>query len=338
MRLIQLEGAFGFDQLREREVPAPEPAEGEVLLRMLAAALNYRDLLMIRGRYDPRQPLPLIPVSDGVGVVERVGAGVDGLVPGDRVCPVLLPDWQAGEPDRLALRRGLGGRLSGVLRELMLVRPEHVVKVPEHLTDVEAATLPCAGVTAWNALVTLGHLRAGQIVLVQGTGGVAMAALQIARTFGARVVVTSRSDEKLKRAMELGAEHGINYAETPAWGDAVRERYRPWGVDHVVEVGGAGTLAQSLRAVRTGGTISVIGVLAGGRAPVDVLPILMNQVRLQGVFCGSRASFEGMNRALAANRVHPVVDTVFPFSLAGLRAALDHLAAGRHVGKVALRF
>jgi NADPH:quinone reductase-like Zn-dependent oxidoreductase len=336
MRVIQLEGAFGVDHLRERDVPIPEPDRGEVLLRMRAASLNYRDLLMIRGRYNPNQQLPLIPVSDGVGVVEKLGAGVDELEVGDRVCPLLLPAWFAGEPTRAMLRGGLGGPLPGVLSEFRLARIEHVVKVPTHLDDVAAATLPCAGLTAWSALVELGAIRAGDTVLVQGTGGVAIFALQFAKLCGARVIVTSRSAEKLERAQALGADHGILGNDTP-WGELAWQWTGGRGVDHVIEVGGAGTLAQSLRAVRPGGTVSVIGVLAGTRAPLDVLPILMNQVRVQGVFCGHRDGFLAMNRALAAAQLRPVVDRTFPFSLRGLTEALAYVESGQHLGKVALQ-
>lgn len=338
MRVIELADAFGAEHLREREVPAPTPGAGEVVLRMLAASLNFRDLLMIEGRYDRRQPLPFIPVSDGVGVVVAVGAGVTELTLGDRVCPLLLPRWDAGEPDKATLRGGLGGPLPGVLSELRVVQAGHVVRVPDHLTDVEAATLPCAALTAWSALVELGQVRAGDVVLVQGTGGVALFALAFAKLCGAAVLITSRSAEKLERARALGADHGIHTAAEPAWGDAARRWTGQRGVDHVVEIGGAGTLAESLRAVRPGGTLSIIGVLAGTRGTFDVLPVLMNQVRLQGVFCGHRQGFVAMNRAIAAARLRPVVDRTFPASVAGLTEALRVLESGAHFGKLALTF
>jgi len=336
MRVIQLEGSFGIDHLRDRDLPIPDPGPGEVLLRMRAASLNYRDLLMIRGRYNPNQELPLIPLSDGVGVVEKLGSEVRGLSAGDRVCPHLLPLWGGGEPTRAGLRTGLGGPLPGVLSEFCLARPEHVVKAPENLDDVEASTLPCAGLTAWSALVELGAIRAGDTVLVQGTGGVAIFALQFAKLCGARVIVTSRSPDKLARAEQLGADHGILGTDAP-WGELAWKWTGGRGVDHVIEVGGAGSMAQSLRAVRPGGTVSVIGVLGGTRAALDVLPILMNQVRVQGVFCGHRQGFEAMNRALVAARIQPVVDRVFPFSATGLTDALEYLESGRHFGKIALR-
>jgi NADPH:quinone reductase-like Zn-dependent oxidoreductase len=334
MRAWQVEERFGLDALRLRELEDPAPGPGELLLRLRAVSLNYRDLMMVDGRYNPRQPLPLVPCSDGVGEVVAVGPGVRDWQPGERACPIFAPFWLAGEPNRERLRNTLGGPLPGTLRERMTVRAEAVVRPPTHLSDEEAATLPCAAVTAWNALITQGRLRAGETVLVLGTGGVALFALQIARLHGARVLVTSSDDGKLARAAALGAEAGINYQREPAWGRRVRELVSE-GVDHVVEVGGAGTLAESLRAVRMGGTIHLIGVLAAGEAPLSIVPVFMSQVRVQGVLVGHRESFEQLNAALAASRLRPVVDRVFAFAEAP--AAFRHLAAGAHFGKVCLR-
>jgi NADPH:quinone reductase-like Zn-dependent oxidoreductase len=334
MRAWQVEERFGLEQLRRVELPDPMPGPGELLLRLRAASLNYRDLMMVEGRYNPRQPLPLIPCSDGVGEVVAVGDGVQGWREGERACPIFAPRWIAGEPDRERLRSTLGGPLPGTLRELMTVPAESVVRPPDHLADEEAAALPCAAVTAWSALVTHGHLRAGETVLVLGTGGVALFALQIAHLHGARVIITSSDDDKLARARQLGAWEGINYRREAAWGKRARELAGD-GVDHVVEVGGAGTLAESLRAVRMGGTIHLIGVLAAGEAPLSIVPVFMSQVRIQGVLVGHRESFQQLNAALAAHRVRPVVDRVFPF--AELPAAFAHLAAGAHFGKVCVR-
>jgi NADPH:quinone reductase-like Zn-dependent oxidoreductase len=327
--------AFGRENLRLVERPEPSPGPGQVLLAMRAAALNYRDLLTVQGTYNPKQKLPLIPCSDGVGEVVAIGDGVSRVAVGDRVCPIFAQRWIAGEPTRERLRSTLGGPLDGTLAERMVVSEEGVVRVPEHLSDEEAATLPCAAVTAWNALVTEGGVTAGDTVLVQGTGGVSLFALQLARLLGARVIVTSSDDGKLARARELGAEAGINYRAVPAWGDRARELTGGVGVDHVVEVGGAGTLAQSLRAVRMGGRISLIGNLAGSSTEVALPLIFMQRVRVQGLLVGDRESFEAMNRAIAAHRLRPVVDRTFPLAEAG--AAFDHLAAGRHFGKVSLR-
>lgn len=301
---------------------------------MKAVSLNYRDLLMVRGHYNPRQPLPLVPCSDGVGVVDAVGDGVDRVAVGDRVATVFAQGWLAGAPEASLVRSTLGGPLDGTLAESMVLSAEGVVKVPAHLSDVQAATLPCAAVTAWSALAGQGSVCAGDTVLVQGTGGVSIFALQLAQLLGARVIVTSSSDAKLERARALGAWQTVNYRATPEWGKAVRALTEGRGVDHVVEVGGAGTLEQSLKAVRVGGSVSVIGVLSGTRSSVDVIPILMGNVRLQGILVGSRADFEAMNRAIDAHRLEPVVDRVFPFAEA--QAAFEHLASGSHLGKICI--
>ena len=222
MRAWEVAGAFGRDHLRLVERDDPTPGPGELLLRMRAASLNYRDLLMVEGRYNPKQPLPLVPCSDGVGEVETVGDDVRGFAPGDRVCPIFAPRWLSGEPTRERVRTTLGGPLDGTLREQMTVAAESVVRPPAHLSDAEAAALPCAAVTAWSALVEQGRLRAGETVLVLGTGGVALFALQIAVLHGARAIVTSSSDEKLDRARALGAAETINYVREPAWGKRAR--------------------------------------------------------------------------------------------------------------------
>jgi NADPH:quinone reductase-like Zn-dependent oxidoreductase len=334
MKAVEIRGAFGLDHLTLAERPDPRPGPGQVLLAMRAASLNYRDLLMVQGAYNPRQPLPLIPCSDGVGVVEEVGEGVTRVAVGERVVPIFAQRFLAGEPTREKLRSTLGGPLDGTLAERMVVDAEGVVAAPEHLSDAAAATLPCAALTAWNIVVTEGETRPGDVVLVQGTGGVALFALQLARLAGARVIVTSSSDDKAARARELGAWETINYRSTPEWGRAARELTGGRGVDLVVEVGGAGTLGQSLKAVRFGGRICLIGNLAGGVGELSLFPIFMQKVRLQGVLVGDRESFEAMNRAVAVHRLQPVVDSTFP--LAEARGAFEHLAAGRHFGKVAI--
>jgi NADPH:quinone reductase-like Zn-dependent oxidoreductase len=331
-RQWELTGAFGRHNLQLVERPVPAPGPGEVRLSIRAVSLNYRDHRMVEGRYDPRIPLPLVPVSDGVGVVTEVGEGVTAFAPGDRVCPTFSPTWLAGAPDRDAVRLTRGGRVPGVLAEQVVVGEHELVHVPEHLTDVEAATLPCAALTAWSALVSLGGVRAGDTVLTLGTGGVSLFAVQLARLCGARVVATTSTPEKAARLRALGAEFVVRYPDDDRWGRTVR-RWAGDGVDHVVEVGGAGTLEQSLEAVRVGGTVSLIGVLAGGQAPLALFPVLMKQIRVQGVFVGSRERFRAMCRALRVHpELRPVVDRVFPF--ADAPEALAHLAEARHVGKV----
>ena len=337
MRAVEVRGAFGLDNLALVERPDPTPGPGQVLLRVRAASLNYRDLLTVQGKYNPKQKLPLIPCSDGAGEVLAVGEGVTRVRPGDRVCPIFAQRWISGEPTRDKVRSTLGGPLDGTLAELMVLDQEGMVHVPEHLTDEEAAALPCAAVTAWNALAAAG-IKAGDTVLVQGTGGVSIFALQLGALLGARVIVTSSSDEKLARARELGAWEGINYRETPDWGARAKQMAQSAGtdgVDLVVEVGGAGTLEQSLRAVRFGGSVSLVGNLAGTDAQVRLTMIFMQRIRMHGILVGDRESFEAMNRAIAAHGLRPVIDRVFP--LEESRAAFEQIAAGGHFGKVCVR-
>ncbi|MBL9026095.1 MAG: NAD(P)-dependent alcohol dehydrogenase [Myxococcales bacterium] len=334
-RAMVIEGSFGLENLLLRERDRVAPGPGEIVVRVRAASVNYRDLRMVRGEYNPKQALPLVPLSDCVAEVVEKGYGV-GLSIGDRVCPLFVQGWHAGEPTKEKLGTTLGGPLDGVLREEMTLRAENVVKAPVHLSDVEAATLPCAYLTAWSALVEQGGLAAGQTVLVQGTGGVAIAALQIAKAMGARVVVTSSSDEKLARARELGADETVNYKHTPAWGKKAVDLSGGRGVDVVVEVGGAGTLGESLRAVRPGGIVAVIGVLAGAATEVNVMPILMRNVRLQGVFVGHKEGFSRMCRAIEQTGLRPVVGHTFGWTEA--REALALMEAGGHFGKIALLF
>ena len=342
MRAWAVEDEFGLEHLELVERPDPEPGPGEVLLAMRAASLNFRDLLMVRGHYNPDQPLPLVPCSDGVGEVIGVGKGVERWREGDRVMPIFAQGWLGGRQRTEHVRTTLGGPLDGTLSERMALPAESVVRVPEHLSDEEAAALPCAAVTAWHALVGGGGegsggtpIQAGDTVLALGTGGVSIFALQLAQLFGARVIVTSSSDEKLERARELGAEDGVNYRETPRWGKRVKELTGGRGVDRIIEVGGAGTLAQSLQAVRPGGEIALIGVLSGTATELDIIPILMRGVRVQGVLVGSREHFEDLCRALAAHETHPVVDRVFPFDEAP--RAFEHMASGSHFGKICVR-
>lgn len=332
MKVFEIRDGFGLDHLWAGERDAPTPGPGQVLLGMRAASLNYRDYLMINGLYNPRQPLPLIPCSDGIGRVEAVGEGVDRVAVGDRVATLFAQGWLGGAPRREWIRSTLGGPLDGVLSEQMVLDQDGVAPVPDYLSDTEAATLPCAALTAWSALVTQGSVTAGQTVLVQGTGGVSLFALQIALALGARVIVTSSKDEKLGRALDMGAWKGINYVDDPDWGKTAKKLTGGEGVDHVVDVGGAGTLAQSTHAVRVGGTISLIGVLGGVETKLALTPILMQNVRVQGILVGSREGFEAMGRAFEVHQIRPRIDRVFPFDEA--REAVVYLAAGRHFGKI----
>lgn len=334
MRVWELKDAFGLDNMTLGERPDPEPGPGEVLLRMKAASLNFRDTLLVEGGYGARITTPLIPVSDGVGEVVATGPGVAGCKVGDRVCPLFFQSWQGGEARQAKMFDSLGGPVDGALGELRTFPERGVARVPEHLSDAEAASLPCAGLTAWSALTAFTPLRAGDTVLVQGTGGVALFALQFAKLAGARVIITSSSDAKLDRARALGADHLINYGTTPDWDRTVKDLTGGEGCDHVIELGGAETVDKSIRAARTGAQVSVIGVLSGAKAAVTLPLVVMRSLRMQGVTVGSRDDFEAMCRAMAEAAMHPVVDRVFPFEEAP--EAFRYLKAGGHFGKVCI--
>ena len=336
MKVFQVQDEWTMDHLRLAERPQPEPGPGEVLLHMRAAALNYRDLLVPKRGYGALTgTLPLIPVSDGVGEVVAVGNGVDRVAVGDRVCPMMIQGWVGGPPTAARVRGTLGGPLDGVMAEYMVVSADGVAQAPEHLTDEEAATLPCAALTAWSAVVGEGRVMPGESVLIQGTGGVSLFALQFARLAGAQPIVLSSSDEKLEQARALGAEATVNYRANPEWGRAVRDLAGGDGVDHIVEVGGTQTLPQSLRAVRPGGTVSLIGVLSGPKIDAPLGLVVTRQVRMQGISVGNRDAFEAMARAIARHRLRPVVDRVFAFD--DLHEALARLESGAHFGKVCIR-
>jgi NADPH:quinone reductase-like Zn-dependent oxidoreductase len=333
MKAIELQNAFGIDNLNGTERPDPKPGPYQVTVRMRAWSLNYRDLMVVKGLYNPKLRFPLIPLSDGAGEVAAVGEGVTRVKAGDRVAGCFMPGWVAGELTEAKAKTSLGGGNNGVLAEYCLFHEDGVVHFPAHLSFEEAATLPCAAVTAWNALIGTGGLKAGDTVLTQGTGGVSLFALQFARLAGARVIITSSHDEKLSRALKMGASDGVNYKTTPDWDKKVRELTGEVGVDHVVELGGAGTLGRSLKAVRTGGHIALIGVLSGG-GEVNPMPILMKNVRVQGIYVGSREMFEAMNRAVALHQLKPVIDRVFPFS--EVRQAFRHMEGAGHFGKICI--
>ncbi|MCA1685455.1 MAG: NAD(P)-dependent alcohol dehydrogenase [Planctomycetia bacterium] len=335
MRALRIHQLGGPEGLRIDDLPEPSPGPGEAAVRVRAASLNYRDLMVLRGQYNPKIALPAVPLSDGAGHVTAVGPGVTRVKPGDRVASAFMPGWLGGDPTDAGARSALGAGGAGMLAETVVVPAEGLVAIPDHLTFEEASTLPCAAVTAWHAVVTEGRVKAGDTVLVQGTGGVSLFALQFARLNGARVIATSGSDEKLGRVLKLGASDGINYKTTPDWDKVARELTGGEGVDHVVEVGGAGTLTRSLRAARIGGRVSLIGVLTGGSSDVNVVPVLMRNLRVQGIFVGSVEMFEAMNRAIGLHRLRPVVDSIFPLDRAA--EGFRHLESGAHFGKVVIR-
>ncbi len=335
MQVYQIPKPEGIDSLTLREAPMPRPGRGQVLVRMRAASLNYRDLMVLTGRYARGAPLPdLVPLSDGAGEVAEIGPDVTRVKPGDRVAGIFMQSWLGGEIEPEHAASSLGGAIHGVLAEYVLFDQQGLVHLPAHLSFEEGATLPCAGVTAWNALYGGRPLVAGQNVLVLGTGGVSIFALQFAHAAGARVIATSSSDEKLARAKALGASGTVNYKQHSEWQKEVLSLTDGRGVDHVVEVGGAGTLPRSIEAARLAGQIHLIGVLTGG-GQIDPTAAMRKGLVLRGIYVGSRQMFAAMNRAIAVNQLHPVIDRVFGFEQA--REAYRHLQGQSHFGKVVIR-
>ncbi len=336
MKLYELQNRGGLDNVVRADRADPKPGSFQVLLKMKACSLNYRDLLVAKGGYGAPPPTGRIPLSDGVGEVIEVGSGVTRVKVGDRVCGAFMQGWLGGRIPIEAPVTALGGAIDGMLAEYVVLSEQGVVKVPQHLSDDEAASLPCAAVTAWNALVCQGEMKAGDTILCLGTGGVSMIALAFAKMFGAKVFVTSSSDEKLAIAKKLGADEVINYKAIPDWDKAVIERTGGRGADIVVEVGGSGTLSKSINAARLGGTVAMIGVIAGVSGEINTAAILRRQIRVQGIYVGSREMFEDMNRAIDANKMRPAVSRSFGFDEAG--AAYRYLESAQHTGKIAIRF
>jgi NADPH:quinone reductase-like Zn-dependent oxidoreductase len=326
---------FGIDHLTLTEEKLPALSRGEVLVKMRAASLNYRDLMVVKGSYNPKlkQPTGVVPLSDGAGEIVDLGEGVTRFKKGDRVNGIFMQTWLAGECDQAKVKSALGGAIDGVLATYRIFQENGLVKLPDHLSFEEGATLPCAAVTAWHALFHHSALKPGNTVLLQGTGGVSIFALQFAKLTGATVIITSSSDEKLARAKQLGADHLINYKNEPEWQKKAIEITAGRGVDYIVEVGGAGTLAKSLQAVRIAGTIALIGVLAGS-GEINPTPILAKNIRIQGIYVGSRSMFEAMNAAIISNKLHPIIDRTFPFSQA--KEAFTYMESAVHFGKIVI--
>jgi NADPH:quinone reductase-like Zn-dependent oxidoreductase len=312
------------------ELPAPKPGRRQVLVKVAACSLNFRDLAVALGTY--RMPVldNLIPLSDGAGEVVEVGADVTRVKPGDRIAGCFFQGWVGGPIRAEVVRRALGGSEQGMLAEYVVFDDDGVVRLPDHLSFEDGAALPCAAVTAWQALAVHGPLAAGEIVLIQGTGGVSIFALQFARMMGAQVIATSSSDEKLARVLALGASHGINYKTHPDWDKEVMRLTGGSGVDHVVEVGGAGTLERSIAASRIAGHIALIGVLTGGQ--INPTAIMRKSLTVHGIYVGSRAMFEAMNHAITSAGLRPAIDRTFGFDEA--RDAYRHMQSGAHFGKV----
>ena len=332
MKVWQIVGDGGIDALERAERPSPAPGPGQVRVRVRANSINYRDLNAVRAPGRMGLAVPRIPNSDGAGDVTAVGEGVAGVAVGDRVAGCFFQNWAAGGISPAAMASAQGGPIDGMLAEDVVLNAHGVVPIPAHLDYAEASTLPCAALTAWNGLVVSGGLKAGETVLLLGTGGVSIFALQFCTMMGARAIVTSKSDEKLARARKMGAWRTINYADTPDWASVARDLTGGAGVDHVVEVGGGGTLEQSIEAVRIGGHIAMIGVLTQGA--VSPIPILRKSIRLHGIYVGSRAMFLDMNAAIEAGGLKPVIDRRFAF--ADAPAAYRCMEAAGHFGKIVI--
>lgn len=334
MKAWEIQGAFGLENLTMVDKERPSLKLGEVRIQVKAASLNYRDLLMVKGEYNPRQPLPLVPLSDACGVVVEKGEGVTRVEVGDRVAGIFAQGWLSGPANASKVKSTLGGPVSGMLSEEVVLHQEGVVRVPGHLSDVEAATLPCAALTAWRALVVESGVKAGDVVLLQGTGGVSLFGLMFAKMHGARVIMTSSSSAKLERAQALGADEIIHTKTTREWSKRVKELTSGEGVDVVLELGGASSFEQSVLSSRVGGKIILIGRLGGGEANINLVPIFMRNLRVQGILVGSRDHFEDMNRAIEQGGQRPLVDRVFSFDQ--VPAAFREFEKSEHMGKIAI--
>lgn len=334
MKAYELRPEEGFAALTLVDRPSKERlGEHEVRVRVRAVSLNYRDLVM--AKMAKKRAAPVIPASDGAGEVIAVGAGVSRVKVGDRVAANFFPTWLTGGLRAEHHDNALGGSIDGMLAEEVVLPASSWLQIPTHYSYEQAATLPCAAVTAWHALYEAASLAPGDTLLVQGTGGVSLFALQLGLRAGARVIATSSSAEKRARLLELGAHAVIDYKQTPEWGPAAQAANGGKGVDLVVEVGGAGTFDQSVQALRYGGTLALIGVLAGTSGPINTHAVLHKNIRVHGVYVGSVKLFEDLLRALDTTRIEPFIDRVFPFAEA--RAAYEYLASGAHFGKVVIR-
>jgi NADPH:quinone reductase-like Zn-dependent oxidoreductase len=336
MERIELRDNFGLHNLARAPVTRRALAPHEIRVSMRALSINYRDLLMIEGQYNPRQPLPLVPLSDGVGLVEEIGEQVTRFQIGDRVCGLFSQSWEDGPVTRKDLGQTLGGPLQGLWQQECILPESGAITPPAYLSDEEAATLPCAGLTAWSALKEHGTLKPKEYVVCLGTGGVSLFATQIARASGAEVILLTGSEEKAEKAIAVGANHTINYRQDERWDKTIREITQGQGADRVIEVGGAGTFDRSVKCLRPNGHLSLIGVLAKpGRAP-NLTAVLMNQIRVQGIFVGHKTAFTRMNAFLTAQQIHPVIDSVLDaFSPT---APLERMQKALHFGKICLTF
>ena len=335
MKAVNVRSPGGLDKLELVEQAEPgEPGPGEIRVRVHASSLNFHDYSVVTGVIPSEDGR--IPMSDGAGLVEAVGEGVTEFARGDSVVSTFIPPWQDGQPQQADFSGVPGDGVDGYARESVVRPAEWFTHAPQGYSHVEAATLTTAGLTAWRALVVDGNIKAGDTILVLGTGGVSIFALQFARMMGARVIATSSSNAKLEKLRELGAEHTINYVDEPKWGKKVLALTEGRGVDQVIEVGGPGTVPQSIDAVRIGGRISLIGVLTGTGGNIPTAKLMIKQARLEGVVVGSRRHQQDMIRAIDANGMRPIIDSTFP--LDGIADAFRHEEAGKHFGKICLEY
>jgi NADPH:quinone reductase-like Zn-dependent oxidoreductase len=328
-------GQFSLDALHKVELPDPQPGPGEVLVRWHAQSLNYRDLVIVQGTYIPNLPMPFTPLSDAAGEIVAVGASVTAWKSGDRVIGQYIQSWLEGAPTPENTRLALGAPLPGVLSEYSVLPAHGLMPLPAYMSFEEGATLPIAAVTAWNALFSHGDLAPGSTVLLEGTGGVSLFGLQLAKAAGLRTIITSSSEGKLARARALGANETINYRATPEWSRRARDLTGGAGVDLVLEVGGPATVSEALRSARFGGRIALIGFLSGSALPLDAIEFIRSMATLHAVRVGSRAMFRDLLRALEQHRLHPQIDRVFAFSEAP--EAFRHLMTGVHFGKIVIK-
>ena len=324
----------GIDALKQVNVQPEDLKAGQVRVKMHAASLNYRDIMAVKGDYGELET-PVIPCSDGAGEIVELGKDVKNWKVGDRVCPIFFQGWSDGALGNAAAKTALGGHMDGVLREEGVFNANGVVKIPDYLSYEEAACLPCAALTAWHALIVSGGIKSGDKVLMLGSGGVSIFALQIAKMHGCETIITSSDDDKLEKTKKLGADHVINYKKNPDWDKQVMEITKGKGVDHVIEVGGPHTMPKSVNSVSYGGHVAVIGLLAGKDSDFNPLSLLYKVVKLQGIYVGSRAMFEDMNTAFTVNEIRPQIDKVFTFDEA--KEALKYQEAGKHFGKVVIK-
>lgn len=334
MRAYQVDSAEGIQAIKQIEIETPKPNGKEILVKMKACSLNYRDTLITLGGYVRNDVRPIIPLSDGAGEVVSVGDEVTQFKAGDRVIGNFFQHWVDGEINDQGLNSALGGAIDGVLADYFILQEDCTVKIPEHLSYSEASTLPCAATTAWHALVNVGSIKPGDTVLLLGTGGVSIFGLQLAKAKGAKVIITSSSDEKLARAKTLGADHTINYKTSPDWEAEVLKLTDGKGVDNVLEVGGAGTFEKSVASAKVNGTVCVIGILSGLENPTISLMTIFNLLRIQGIYVGSTEMLTQLTEFMAEQNLNPVIDKTFSFDEA--KDAYEYMAGAKHFGKVVI--